>query len=241
MGVGTVSHRFALRGRGKGFTLIELLVVVSVLGLLAGLALPAISGGLKKAREGRCMSNLKQLGIAWLRFANDNEGRLPSIGWKNVTASSPNPGIREYVGLPSTLGGDPWQRETCFTCPVLQADKKTSTQEPLWRTYSVNKYASENYATPSDAYKRYLNRIQRPSLFALAMDGGYDPSRPANDRYTQSVSNDDGGKYLPHIQSPHQGLTHVLFADGHVGKVNRVQIDDKVQPSGNSSVFWRDP
>ena len=79
MRVGTVSHRFAFQGRGKGFTLIELLVVVSVIGLLAGLALPAISGGLKKAREARCSSNLKQMGIAWLRFANDNVGRLPSI------------------------------------------------------------------------------------------------------------------------------------------------------------------
>jgi prepilin-type processing-associated H-X9-DG protein len=221
--------------------LIELLVVVSVIGLLAGLALPAISGGLKKAREGRCMSNLKQLGIAWLRFATDHDGRLPSTGWKNNTANSPYPGILEYVGLPSTLGSDPWQRETCFTCPVLQADKKTSTQAALWRTFSVNKYASEDYVNRSDAYKRYLNRIQRPSLFAVAMDGGYDPSRPANDRYTQSVSNDDAGKYLPQIQSPHQGFTHVLLADGHVGKVNREQIDDKVQPSGNSSVFWRDP
>jgi prepilin-type processing-associated H-X9-DG protein len=221
--------------------LIELLVVVSVIGLLAGLALPAISGGLKKAREARCMSNLKQLGFAWLRFATDHDGRLPSTGWKNNTANSPYPGILEYVGLPSTLGSDPWQRETCFTCPVLQAEKKTSTQAALWRTFSVNKYASEDYVNRSDAYKRYLNRIQRPSLFAVAMDGGYDPTRPANDRYTQSVSNDDAGNYLPQIQSPHQGFTHVLFADGHVGKVNREQIDDKVQPSGNSSVFWRDP
>ena len=224
-----------------GFTLVELLVVVAVLGLLAGLVFPAVSGALKKAREARCASNLKQLGVAWMRFATDHDGRLPSIGWKNVAANWPNPGIREYVGLPSTLGGDPWQKETCFTCPVLQADPKTSTQEAFWRTYSVSKYASENYAAPSDAYKRYLNRIQRPSLFAVAMDGGYDPARPANDRYTQSVSNDDAGKYLPQIQSPHQGFTHVLFADGHVAKVNREQIDDKVQPSGSASIFWRDP
>jgi prepilin-type N-terminal cleavage/methylation domain-containing protein/prepilin-type processing-associated H-X9-DG protein len=239
--VGCVIHRFGFRGRGKGFTLVELLLVLAVLGLVFGLALPAISGGLRKAREARCASNLKQLGVAWMRFATDHDGRLPSTGWKNNTANSPYPGILEYVGLPSTLGSDPWQRETCFTCPVLQAEKKTSTQAALWRTFSVNKYASEDYVNRSDAYKRYLNRIQRPSLFAVAMDGGYDPSRPANDRYTQSVSNDDAGKYLPQIQSPHQGFTHVLFADGHVGKVNREQIDDKVQPSGNSSIFWRDP
>ena len=241
MRVGTVSHRFAFRGRGKGFTLIELPVVVSVIGLLAGLALPAISGGLKKAREARCMSNLKQLGFAWLRFANDNGGRLPSSGWKNTTGTQDYPGIRDYLGLPSTTGGDPWQKETCYTCPVLQADPKTSTQEAFWRNFSVNKYAVENYIAPSEAYKRYLIRFVKPSLFAVAMDGGYDASRAANDRYTQTVSNDDGGKYLPQIQSPHQGFTHVLFADGHVGKVNREQIDDKVQPSGNSSVFWRDP
>lgn len=123
-------------------------------------------------------------------------------------AQSGDPGVCRFA---VDLGWRSLAKGNLFYLSGLAGRQKTSTQEPLWRTYSVNKYASENYATPSDAYKRYLNRIQRPSLFALAMDGGYDPSRPANDRYTQSVSNDDGGKYLPQIQSPHQGLTHVLL------------------------------
>ena len=45
------------------FTLVELLVVISIIGLLAGLAIPAINGGLKSAKAGACLSNLRQIGL----------------------------------------------------------------------------------------------------------------------------------------------------------------------------------
>ena len=70
--------RKILRGlkllKANSFTLVELLVVISIIGLLAGLAVPAISGGLEKAKQGVDVSNLRQLGIMFFSEANDNNG-----------------------------------------------------------------------------------------------------------------------------------------------------------------------
>jgi len=60
--------------KANSFTLVELLVVISIIGLLAGLAVPAISGGLEKAKQGVDVSNLRQLGIMFFSEANDNNG-----------------------------------------------------------------------------------------------------------------------------------------------------------------------
>ena len=54
------------------FTLVELLVVISIIGLLAGLAVPAINGGLKSSKAGACLSNLHQIGVATMAYAADN-------------------------------------------------------------------------------------------------------------------------------------------------------------------------
>ena len=60
------------------FTLIELLVVIAVIGILAALLMPALARAKDKAKDVSCLNNLKQLGVALMMHADENDGKLPS-------------------------------------------------------------------------------------------------------------------------------------------------------------------
>ncbi len=64
--------------RAAAFTLIELLVVITIIGILARIALPAFTSAQEKAQQTKTLSNAKQIGLSLKLYASDNDGNFPT-------------------------------------------------------------------------------------------------------------------------------------------------------------------
>ncbi len=86
-------------GSRRAFTLIELLVVIAIIAILAAMLLPALASAKKRATQATCLSNQKQLALAWMMYADDNADRV--IGFSTAAGASP-PNWRVEADLVTT-------------------------------------------------------------------------------------------------------------------------------------------
>jgi prepilin-type N-terminal cleavage/methylation domain-containing protein len=120
--------RFASRKK-RGFTLIELLVVIAIIAILIGMLLPAIQKVRDAANRSASQNNLKQIALATVNFADQNNGNLP--GCDNVASATPGGinGSLFYAILPQ-MDNDPMFK-LGGTGPYYNGHQGSATADPF--------------------------------------------------------------------------------------------------------------
>jgi len=93
----------------KAFTLIELLVVIAIIAVLMAVLMPALNRAREQGRRAVCLSNLKQLALAWTMYADENDDRIvngEAAGGGNGLASTPSLSNSRHPGEKWWVGGD---------------------------------------------------------------------------------------------------------------------------------------
>jgi len=187
----------------SGFTLIELLVVIAIIAILAALLLPALARAKSKANRANCVSNMKQITLAYVTWVHDNEaGNVPfRVPWWNGGLWPNAPGA-------PTGGQPPW---------IVAGLQNNVWFQLFWLSNQLD--SPKVLVCPSDKEKK------QASAFNVDPQGGFQHANFRNNAVSYDIWVDAGathnaaGQALPDYENSQE---HILLSDRNLTYDNPV-------------------
>jgi len=249
---------------GFAFTLIELLVVIAIIAILAGMLLPVLGKAKQKGQGIQCLSNLKQLQLGHLMYADDFNGTLVpnnevGVGWVDGWLSFANDNADNTNTLYLTDAGYAKLAPYCkysagiYKCP---ADKSTAliggVRYPRVRSVSMSVAVGDpggggwlNYKVPTPVFQVFLKTSDfttaSPSMIHVMLDEHPDSINNAAFGVWMANPNNPAETYIFDLPASfHNGACSFSFFDGHAEIKKWLDARTKPAPHYDGSPWVND-
>lgn len=195
------SHEGVRLNHSKAFTLIELLIVISIIAILASILLPALVAARDRGKAIRCVSNLRQIGQAFIMYSDDYNGYLPASKYWTVD-----------LGVAEDMVNSRYIPASIVRCPASPSNYQARmANDPDTFNAGNPKIYGIAYGMNTNISHSKLSQFKNPSQMFLLCDAG---------TYQLTF----GSPYLEErTRSRHQNGFNVLSLDGRVAWTNRNQ------------------